>query len=216
MIRPKLVIFDCDGVLVDSETITNVLLRDDLAQRGLKMTLDEIMRQFVGGTMRSVADKAAAMGADIPECWVDYFYRKMYAALAAGTPLIKGVEAVIDQLDAVGIPYAVGSNGSLTKMGITLGQHPSLHARLKDQLYSAHALGVAKPDPDLFLIAARENGVAPELCVVVDDSPTGCIAARRAGMRCFGFAEHDGGTRLAAEGAHVFHEMADLPELLSA
>ena len=214
MTRPALVIFDCDGVLVDSETITNRLLRDDFAARGLDLTLDDIMRLFVGGTMRGVAVKAAEMGADIPGDWVDRIYPRMYAELAKGTPLIPGIEAAMDQLDATGIPFAVGSNGSLEKMGITLGQHPSLQARVKDHLYSAHALGTAKPEPGLFLAAARDFNIAPAECAVVDDSPTGCIAARRAGMRGLGFAEHDDGARLAAEGAAVFHHMRDLPALL--
>jgi len=214
MTRPQLVIFDCDGVIVDSETITNVLLRDDMATRGLDLTLDQIMRQFVGGTMRNTADKAAALGATIPEGWVDAFYKEMYLALAKGTPLIDGVEDVMQALDTVGIPYCVGSNGSLQKMGITLGQHPTVQARVQDRLYSAHALGTAKPDPEMFLIAARDHGVDPQNCVVIDDSPTGCIAARRAGMRGLGFAEHDDGARLAAEGAEVFHKMADAPKLL--
>lgn len=214
MTRPKLVIFDCDGVIVDSETITNTLLRDDLAARGLDLRLDEIMRLFVGGTMRSVAEKTTQMGADIPGDWVDGFYARMYAALAEGTPLIDGVEAVMQRLDQAGIPYVVGSNGSLEKMGITLGQHPSVQARIAGKLYSAHAHGTAKPDPDLFLIAARDHSIPPDECAVIDDSPPGCIAARRAGMRCLGFAEHYDGARLAAEGAQVFHRMADLPGLL--
>lgn len=214
MRRPELVIFDCDGVLVDSETITNTLLQQDLAGRGLVMDLPDVMANFVGGTMRDVARKAAALGAEIPADWVDTFYARMYAGLAQGTPAIDGVEAVLDHLDAAGVPYCVGSNGALEKMEITLGQHRGLHDRLKGRLFSAHALGTAKPDPGLFLIAARENGVVPETAVVIEDSPTGCIAARRAGMRCFGYAAHGDGARLAAEGAVVFHAMADLPALL--
>ena len=214
MTRPELVIFDCDGVLVDSEMITNRLLRDDLATRGLDLPVDQIMALFVGGTMAGVAVKAAEIGADIPPGWVDQFYAKMYAGLAKGTPLIDGVAGVMDRLDAAGIPYCVGSNGSLEKMGITLGQHPEVQSRLAGKLYSAHALGTAKPDPDMFLIAARDHGIDPAHCAVIDDSPTGCIAARRAGMRAMGFAEHDDGARLAAEGAEVFYRMADLPDLL--
>ena len=214
MTRPRLVIFDCDGVLVDSEPITNRLLRDDLAGRGLDLGLDQIMHLFVGGTMAGVAEKAAAMGADIPDTWVDDFYVEMYRQLALGTPLINGVTAVMDRLDTANIPYCVGSNGSLQKMAITLGQYPELQTRLAGKLYSAHALGTAKPDPDMFLIAARDFGIDPAQTVVIDDSPTGCIAARRAGMAGFGYAEHDDGARLAAEGARVFHHMRDLPALL--
>ena len=212
--RPSLVIFDCDGVLVDSEPITNRLLREDLAARGLDLTLERIEEIFVGGTMATVFENARALGADLPDGWVDWFYEQMYAELAKGTPLIDGIEDVLDQLDAAGIPYAVGSNGSLRKMSITLGSHPALHARLKDALYSAHALGVAKPDPELYLKPARDAGVAPEACAVVDDSATGCTAGVRAGMRTMGFAEHNDGARLKAVGAEPFHRMADLPGLL--
>ena len=212
--RPDMVIFDCDGVLVDSEPITNALLAEDLAGRGLVLEQEAIERLFVGGTMKRVGEMAAEMGAEIPDDWLETIYTAMYARLAAGTPVIAGVEAVLDRLDAAGIPYAVGSNGSLEKMEITLGQHPSLQARLAGRLYSAHAHGVAKPDPELFLIAAREAGVAPERIAVVDDSPSGCIAARRAGMRCFGYAAASDPARLAAEGAHVLRDMAELPPLL--
>ncbi|WP_425050892.1 HAD family hydrolase [Psychromarinibacter sp. S121] len=212
--RPSLVIFDCDGVLVDSEPITNRLLRDDLAARGLDLTLDRIEEVFVGGTMASVGETAREMGADIPEGWVDAFYEQMYAELAKGTPLVDGIEDVLDQLDAAGIPYAVGSNGSLRKMSITLGGHPALYARLETTLYSAHTLGVAKPDPELYLKPARDAGVPPEQCAVVDDSATGCTAGVRAGMRTMGYAEHNDGARLKAVGAEPFHRMSDLPGLL--
>ncbi len=211
---PDLVIFDCDGVLVDSEPATNEILRRDLAARGLELTEQQVIEYFVGGTMAGVGEKARGMGVDIPPDWVDRIYDQMYARLAEGVPVIEGVEGVMDRLDAAGTPYCVGSNGSLRKMSITLGQHPGLQARLKGKLYSAHALGVAKPDPGLFLTAAADFGVAPERCAVIDDSPTGCIAARRAGMRGLGFAEHDDGARLAAEGAEVFHAMAEVPVLL--
>ncbi|MCP3969464.1 MAG: HAD-IA family hydrolase [Rhodobacteraceae bacterium] len=214
MTRPALVIFDCDGVLVDSEPATNRLLRDDLAARGLDLTLDDIMRLFVGGTMGSVSVLAAEMGADIPEGWVAAFYEIMYAALAEGTPLIPGIETVLDRLDAAGIPYCVGSNGSDRKMGITLGQHPSVMRRVDGRLYSAHRLGTAKPEPDLYLAAAHDQGIPPDLCTVIDDSPSGCTAGVRAGMRTLGFAEHDDGARLAEVGAEVFHSMSDLPGLL--
>ncbi len=214
MQRPELVIFDCDGVLVDSEPITNALLQEDLATRGLELSLGDVMQNFVGGTMESVGARAARMGADIPDDWVDLIYAEMHCRLATGTPLINGVEAVLDALDATGVPYAVGSNGSLAKMGITLGQHPSLQKRLNGRLYSAHVLGKAKPDPALYLQPARELGVSPARTAVIEDSPTGCIAARRAGMPCFGYAPHDDGARLAAEGASVFHDMRDLPRLL--
>lgn len=209
-----LVIFDCDGVLVDSEPITNRLLRDDLASRGLDLSYDEVVHRFVGGTMRAVGEEARAAGANIPDDWVDGFYEKMYGRLAEGTPLIPGIETLLDALDAANIPYAVGSNGSERKMQITLGPHKQVWSRLKDRLYSAHTYGVAKPEPDLFLRAARDADVSPDKAVVIDDSPTGCRAAKRAGIRCLGFAQHDNGARLAAEGAVVVHSMEGVRAML--
>ena len=157
---------------------------------------------------------ARTLGADLPDNWVDDFYARLYARLALGTPLIAGVSAVLDRLDDAGIRYAVGSNGSDQKMQITLGQHPEIFARFNGHLYSGQTLGCPKPEPGLWLHAARALGAAPEYCVVVEDSPTGCTAAARAQMRCFGLAEHDDGARLAATGATVFHRLADLPRLL--
>ncbi|MDF0603482.1 HAD-IA family hydrolase [Psychromarinibacter sp. C21-152] len=215
MTRPDLVIFDCDGVLVDSEPLTNDLLQRDLAARGLPLSPDRIDRLFTGGTMAGVGETAREMGADIPPGWVEGFYETMYARLAEGTPLIDGVAAALDRLDVAGIPYAVGSNGSERKMRITLGQHPAIWARLRDRLYSAHTYGIAKPDPGLFLRAAADAGVPPDRCAVIDDSPSGCTAGLRAGMRTLGFAAHGQGPRLAALGAEVFRSMADLPRLLA-
>jgi HAD superfamily hydrolase (TIGR01509 family) len=212
--RPSLVLFDCDGVLVDSETISNNLLRASLAEHGLDLDLQQINALFVGGTLRSAGEQARRMGARLPADWVADFYAVMVAALAAGTPMIDGVDVVFDALDAEGIDYRVCSNGPVDKMETTLGQHPALWLRLHDKVFSGHTHGTFKPEPNLLLLAARDAGHAPSDTVMIDDSTAGCIAARRADMRCFGFAAHDDGARLAAEGAHVFHKMADLPGLL--
>jgi HAD superfamily hydrolase (TIGR01509 family) len=211
---PAAVIFDCDGVIVDSERIAFDLLSVDLAAHGLPMSHADMEAAFLGGTIHGLRVKANALGAALPEGWVDDFYRRLYARLAQGTSLIPGIGAVLDRLDAAGIPYAVGSNGSMEKMHITLGQHAAIWARLEKRLYSGQNLGKPKPDPAVFLLAARDLGVDPAACVVVDDSATGCIAAARAGMRCMGFASSGDGARLAAEGAVVFRDMTDLPGLL--
>lgn len=121
---------------------------------------------------------------------------------------------MLDRLDAAGISYAVGSNGSDRKMQITIGQYPALMQRLSGRLFSGQTLGAPKPAPDVFLHAARVLGVDPEGCAVVDDSPTGCMGGRNAGMRVMGFAAHDDGRELAATGATVFHDMKELPALL--
>ncbi|WP_164660444.1 HAD family phosphatase [Tropicibacter sp. Alg240-R139] len=206
-----LVIFDCDGVLVDSEVVSNQVLVDNLARYGLTLTLKECMGHFVGGTMTGVMVKAREMGADLPEGWIDEIYAETYAGLKAGVPLVRGIPEVLACLDARDIPYCVASNGSREKMKITLGQN-GLWDRFEPAMFSAHELGVGKPEPDLFLAAVEHFGAMSP--AVIEDSASGTLAAQRAGMRCFGYAEHDDDALLAANGAHVFHDMAELPSLL--
>ncbi len=211
---PAAVLFDCDGVIVDSEGIALDLAAADLTAHGLPITPEGIADNFLGGTIAGLRDRANALGATLPPAWVDDFYERLYARLAEGVPMFPGVEAVFDRLDAARIPYAVGSNGTLRKMEITLGQHPELFARLRGRLFSGQDLHMVKPAPDLYLHAAAALGTDPACCTVIEDSPTGARAARAAGMRCMGFAPHGDGARLAAEGAAIFRDMADLPGLL--
>lgn len=211
--RPAAVIFDCDGVVVDSEHPTLVMVRDDLEKYGLTLTLEELEAGYIGGTVETVAAKARANGARLPEDWVSTFYERMYAMLRASVPLIPGILGVLDALDSAGIPFAMGSNGTPEKMQITLGQH-GLVERFRGHLYSGQALGRPKPAPDLYLHAAGRLGVDPGGCVVIEDSAAGARAARLAGMRCFGYAPKGVHTALAAEGAILFNRMQDLPKLL--
>ena len=212
-LAPRAVIFDCDGVVVDSEPIAFDLLAADLALRGFVMDRALMERELLGGTMLAVYHRALALGADLPDDWVDLFYDKLYTRLAQGTPLIPGIMALLDRLDAAGIPYAMGSNGSPQKMEITLGQYPDLRARFDGRMFSGQVMGKPKPAPDLYLHAAASLRSPPETCVVIEDSPTGARAARAAGMRCYGYAPHPN-PALAAEGAVLFTRMADLPNLL--
>lgn len=209
------VLFDCDGVITDSEPLAFEILSADLARHGLPMDHAQMFALFLGGTVPDLFDKARALGASLPDDWVTDFYSRLYARLADGVPLVPGILTVLDRLDTASIPYAIGSNGSDEKMRIMLGQHPGLIARFRGHLYSGQTLGRPKPAPDLYLHAAQALGVAAAHCVVIEDSPTGARAARAAGMTCFGFAADGDGAQLNAVGARVFHSMADLPALLS-
>lgn len=211
--KPAAVIFDCDGVVVDSEHPTLIMVRDDLEKYGLRLTLEELEAGYIGGTVETVAAKARANGARLPEDWVSDFYDRMYAMLRASVPLIPGVVGVLDALDKAGIPFAMGSNGTPEKMQITLGQH-GLVERFRGHLYSGQALGKPKPAPDLFLHAAGRLGVPAADCVVIEDSAAGARAARAAGMRCYGYAPKGAHAALAAEGAILFKDMAELPGIL--
>jgi len=211
---PKLVIFDCDGVVVDSEIITNTFLRDEMAAHGLDLPLDQIMGLFVGGTIAGVAVQARELGARLPQDWVETFYPRLCDKLAEGTPMIPGIVGVLERLEGASIPYCIGSNGRHMKMRATLGQHPELAARFTSNVFAATDVARPKPAPDLFLHAAATMGHAPEACVVIEDSPTGARAAKAAGMRCFGYAPEGDGAKLVAEGAQVFRSMDELPGLL--
>ena len=210
---PRAVIFDCDGVVVDSEHPTLLMVQADLERYGLPVTLEELNAKYIGGTVETVAVKARANGARLPEDWVAEFYERMYDMLRRDTPLIEGIVGVLDALDAAGVPFAMGSNGTIEKMHITLGQH-GLIERFRGHLYSGQAIGRPKPAPDLYLMAAERLGVAAGDCVVVEDSVAGATAARAAGMACFGYAPHGDVTGLAGVGARVFSSMLELPALL--
>lgn len=213
-VRPAAVLFDCDGVIVDSEPITDRMIAESLAQHGLVLAIGQIHEMFLGGTIVGLATRARELGADLPDNWAADFYEVLYTELAKGTPLIPGITGVFDALDAAGIPYAVGSNGPHRKMEVTLGQHPAIHARLAGRIFSRLDVPNPKPAPDLYLHAAKAVGAEPAHSVVIEDSPTGARAARAAGMACFGYAPQGDGARLAAEGALLFRNMADLPGLL--
>ena len=210
MQKPELVIFDCDGVLVDSEVIGNTIMARSLSEHGLVVTLKECMDLFVGGTLAGTKVEAERLGAKLPGDWVAQVYKEVYAKLREGCPLIEGVVEVLDALDLAGVPYCVASNGSLEKMGITLGQNGLLE-RFGGRVYSAQALDTAKPDPKLFLHATQ--GIRPERCVVIEDSMNGIRGAINARIPCFAYAT-EGGSEFALKGVTPFTEMAHLPALL--
>ncbi len=210
MDKPELVIFDCDGVLVDSEVTANTIMAKSLSAHGFAVTTNECMGLFVGGTLPGTKVKAEQLGAKLPDDWVEVVYQEVYAALRNDCPLIEGVIDVLNALDTASIPYCVASNGRHDKMEITLGQHGLLE-RFGGRIYSAQELATAKPAPDLFWHAAK--GVPLENCVVVEDSANGVRGAKAAGIRCFAYAP-EGDHGLKDEGAVPFARMAELPALL--
>ncbi|MEP2028709.1 MAG: HAD family phosphatase [Paracoccaceae bacterium] len=213
MERPKLVIFDCDGVLVDSEPITNQILRGSLAAYGLDLQISDMGRLFVGGTMAGVMSKARELGADLPDHWLDVIYSQIYAELQEQVEIVPGVEVLLDQLDAAGVGYAVGSNGPMRKMEITLGR-TGLLSRLEGRIFSSHDCAAPKPAPDVYLNAAAHAGLATADCVVIEDSATGARAGRAAGMRCYGYCGETSPDILKPICNDVFHDMAELKSIL--
>jgi HAD superfamily hydrolase (TIGR01509 family) len=211
--RPRLVIFDCDGVLVDSEPITNRILSAQLTRHGLPTSVEDCAERWVGGTVAGIFREARARGAPLPDDWVEATYAIYFETLAREVEPISGVGAMLDRLDAAAVPYCVASNGPVRKMEVTLGRC-GLAKRLDGRVFSAHVVGSTKPEPGLFLHAAAAMGVAPADCTVIGDSPNDAMAARAAGMRCLGYSRETPAERLAALGAETFDDMAALPALL--
>lgn len=181
----KLVIFDCDGVLVDTEPTTNRVIASDLVKRGLTLSDHDIGELFVGGTIEAVSKRARKMGAAIPNDWVETIYAKMFKELSYGVRVFDEVDVFLDALAAQGIAIAIASNGPLDKMEITLA--PSgLKARFGSQIYSGHDY-TPKPAPDMILHAMQVAGVTADETVFIDDSATGASAGLAAGVRTFGF-----------------------------
>lgn len=209
----KAVLFDCDGVLVDSEMLTNQLLRDDLAKRGLELTLEQTMDHFVGSTMWGVAKKAVELGAALPDDWIATFYAKMYDRLSDKVEPVPGAANLLDRLIDLGIQVAVGSNGPVSKMEITLNK-TDLMSRVSPHVYSSQDLAHPKPAPDVYLHAAERLGVSPDACIVIEDTVSGAKAAVAAGMRCIGFAPMGQASELSPYCIFTVTSMAELGERL--
>lgn len=211
--RPELVLFDCDGVLVDSEGIVNEIVVGNLSRHGLQLSSEECMELFVGTSDDYMKTTAEEMGACLPPDWLEQLDFEIFARLNQGVLAIDGVEAILDRLEDLKIPFCVVSNGSEDKMALTLGQ-TGLGPRFEGAIFSAHTLNVFKPDPGLFLHAANVFNISTDDCVVIEDSPSGAKAAYQAGMKCYGYTPHNDGSKLSAEGAQVFHCMKELAGLL--
>ena len=211
---PAMVLFDCDGVLVDSEPLTADVLVANLARHGLPLTHAQLSQMFLGGTMMGVEAQARKMGADLPLSWLEDTYQEVFDALGAAVEPVAGIFEVLDALDAATIPYAVGSNGPHRKMDVTLTR-TGLSPCFVGRIYSREDVPNPKPAPDVYLKAALDAGVAPSACVVVEDSANGARAAKAAGMHCFGFAADTAPERLAPVVDTLFYAMEELPGLLA-
>jgi len=210
----ELVIFDCDGVLVDTERLAVRVDVQVLAQLGWVMTEAEVVERFVGLSDATIREAIEAhTGRSLADNWEQEF-RHLYRSSFAES--LTAVDGVVEALDGITLRTCVASSGSHEKMRFTLGL-TGLLERFDGRMFSVSEVERGKPAPDIFLHAAARMGVAPAACAVVEDSRFGVEAARAAGMRAFGYA---GGLTpahlLAGSGTIVFTDMRELPRLLNA
>ncbi|SED30723.1 HAD family phosphatase [Streptomyces sp. 2314.4] len=214
--RYDLVIFDNDGVLVDSESLSNTILAGYLTELGHPTSYEESIRDYMGSAMHRIHELVLERtGRRLPEDFDEVFHGRVFEAFERELLPVAGVTEVLEKLDADGVPYCVGSSGSHER--ISVGHRKTGLERWfpAGRVFSAQDVGRGKPAPDLFLHAAREMGVAPERCAVVEDSPLGVQAAVAAGMDVYGFTAMTSAEKLTEAGGTVlFSQMAELPELL--
>jgi HAD superfamily hydrolase (TIGR01509 family) len=207
----QLIIFDCDGVLVNSEPISNRVMAEVLSENGLPMSLEGCYEHFMGRTMSDcVRILETRFGHTVGTDFVDSVRRRTLDALRTEVAPVPGIVAALERIS---VPVCVASSGQLTKMRTTLQQTGLLH-RFEDRLFSAAAMARGKPHPDIFLHAAQALDAEPASCAVVEDSPVGVEAGVAAGMTVYGYAALSDAERLSAAGAHVFTDMRTLPSLL--
>jgi len=212
----ELVIFDCDGVLVDSEPTANLILTRALNRHGLKIGRPAVAKKTRGLAMTSVVKWAEdQIGHALPAGFLDQVQQETFDAFRNNLRAMPGVRSAIGHLRAEGYKVCVASSGEPEKMALTLGL-TSLADQFDDKLFSASQVPRGKPEPDLFLHAAEAMGTTPERSVVVEDSLPGLLAALRAGMRAYMYVPRGDGVPMFWDSATVFRRMAALPDLIRA
>lgn len=212
-----LVIFDCDGVLVDSEVISCRAHAQVLSRHGYPITADEVFERFLGrSTQQANLEIEAELGRKLPGRYHAELQDELFRAFAAD---LEPTPHIHDALDQISCARCVASSGSHRRMRASLGRG-SLYDRFAPNIFSASQVTKGKPAPDLFLLAAQAMKVSPQHCLVVEDSVAGIEAARAAGMTAFGFF---GGSHCRAAHAEAllqagagltFDDMRQLPELI--
>lgn len=212
---PRLVIFDCDGVLVDSEGLSTGLLAEMLRAEGLSISLAESRRTFQGLLLAEVfAAAAAKLGRPLPADLPDRFEQERSVLFERELQAVPGAAEAVARVRAAGVEVCVASQGKPEKIRLSLQLTGLERLFDPDALFSAYEVPRGKPHPDLFLHAAASMGAPPAGCVVVEDTPSGVIGAVAAGMRVLGYAADSDERQLRLAGAEILDSLETLPQRL--
>jgi beta-phosphoglucomutase-like phosphatase (HAD superfamily) len=219
--RPlELVIFDCDGVLIDSEALCDRVVAEVLTADGWPITAEECAQRFIGMSFYSMQPEIEArLGRSLGDDWVDRMVSVVTEAMASEVEPVPGAHAALETTAALGLKWRIASNSSHIEMNAKFGRAGWLElvaGRLHSSVDAIAAGGAGKPAPDVFLAAAKAEAVAPAHCLVIEDSVPGITAARAAGMDCLGLVPRGDGAALRSAGAIPFRSMHDIPALLRA
>jgi HAD superfamily hydrolase (TIGR01509 family) len=209
--RPELIIFDCDGVLIDSEGVASRVVAENLSRIGWEMDAAAAMRLFMGMSIMEMQPLIEGrLRRSLPAGWRDGLVRDLADALSREAVVIPGARATLARVTAMGIGWRVASNSSDEEMAIKFGR-TGLDDLTAGLTFAAMAVGRPKPAPDVYLAAAKAAGAAPGRCLVLEDSVLGVEGAVAAGMVCYGFDRHGDGAHLREAGAAgVLHSLEEL------
>lgn len=206
------IIFDCDGVLVDTETIMISVLLEMAAIPGAQIDIEEAVKLFSGRQiLETIKMLEEIAGTPFPEDFEQHFRQRAYDEFKRK---VKPVEGVVDLLRTISVPYCVASSGPREKIELNLKLTGILPFFDAARIFSSYEIGSWKPDPGIFLHAASKMNFLPSQCIVIEDSLAGVEAGVRGGFRVFALTNGHNKEELAERGAIVFNKMSELPQLL--
>ncbi len=212
-VRPRAVLFDCDGVLADTEALVNRIVAADLTERGWRLSGDQARETFLGMALPDMLPMIEARVGVLPARWAHDLSYRIAATLEAEAAPVPGAIEAVQAVVAAGLAVAVASNSGRAEL-ISKLERLGLASLLGNRVFSFEDVPRPKPAPDIYRAAAAACGVRPDECVVVEDSLLGARAGIAAGCRVLGLARETDASVLAAVGAVPFARMQDLPHLL--
>lgn len=207
----KCIIFDCDGVLVDSEAIGNQVLLEMAEEFGLQMSMEDAFLNFNGRSLQHCFQHIEeTIGQKLPETFETTYRQKSFEAFKNNLKPVKGVKEFISQLQ---VPFCVASSGPVEKIILNLTT-VGLFNQFENTIFSAYQINKWKPEPDLFLLAAKEMGFQVDECIVIEDSEAGIMAAKNGGFKVFALSNGNNKKDLEQQGAVVFENFKELENML--
>jgi HAD superfamily hydrolase (TIGR01509 family) len=208
----KCIVFDCDNVLVDTETTLVTVMLDMLEGYGVQMEVEEAVRLFSGRQMaETLKFMEARSGKKFPDDFEQVFRKRLYDEFRKGVQPVKGAKALLESLQ---LPFCVASSGPREKIELNLGLTGLLPFFSPERIFSSYDIGSWKPEPGIFLHAAAVMGYQPSECVVIEDSLAGIAAGLAGGFRVYGLSNGYNQEELREQGALVIDALAELPDLL--
>jgi HAD superfamily hydrolase (TIGR01509 family) len=208
----KCLIFDNDGVLVDSEAISNKIIVEMAGEAGVEIDMEYAMKYFSGVSLKSTIDYIKSHAkVSLPDDFEPEFRRRTFEAFRKD---LKPVKGVVELLDKISVPCCVASSGPMEKLVLSLTTANLIH-KFENSIFSSYTIGIWKPDPGIFLYAAEKMGFKPHECAVIEDSIAGVKAAKAGGFDVFGYVSHGNRHELESLGAIPFDDMAGLYDMLA-